>query len=325
MMSPKLVVFDLDATLWTPALCMLRGQQDAWRPRLGVDVELMRDVPEILESLVALDVRIGIASRTRNVEWARALLKEIELRDTTLFDMCQGLVEIFPGEKVAHFKKLSRASGVPFKEMIFFDDALDGRHGNCERVAQLGVLAVHTPDGLTKERWNAGLEAYAAGQRGRVVPSPEVPSLPLYCFSSVLPHSALILNGFKRLEMRKTSIFSTYEGKTMAVRIGFREDPEASWRQFVDDEEDAAKMKAGFRKCCVAGVVKVGRTVLTSTLASEVGWPRVEKLALTPRARCGEFATFITDPKWLKRAVQAAGIKSFSQLSVPLDALPNSS
>ena len=45
--------------------------------------------------------------------------------------------------------------------MIFFDDARDGRYGNCEPVSQLGVLSVHCPNGLYERSiWRNALEHF---------------------------------------------------------------------------------------------------------------------------------------------------------------------
>ena len=38
-----------------------------------------------------------------------------------------------------------------FEEMLFFDDARDGKYGNCVPVAEMGVQAVHCPTGLHDE------------------------------------------------------------------------------------------------------------------------------------------------------------------------------
>lgn len=42
--------------------------------------------------------------------------------------------EIYPGSKAAHFSALRANSGVGFRDMLFFDDALGGKFGNCEPV-----------------------------------------------------------------------------------------------------------------------------------------------------------------------------------------------
>jgi cold shock CspA family protein len=89
------------------------------------------------------------------VQWAHALLKDFGLYDFFSY------IEIFPGDKKAHFSNLKEMSEIPFNEMVFFDDSRDGRFGNCLPVSQLGVLSVHTPNGLYDEEvWTKAMNNY---------------------------------------------------------------------------------------------------------------------------------------------------------------------
>ena len=45
----------------------------------------------------------------------------------------------------------------PSHAQIFFDN----ERRNCRDVAALGVVCIHTPDGMTKAKWEAGLAAFA--------------------------------------------------------------------------------------------------------------------------------------------------------------------
>lgn len=144
---PKLIVFDLDNTLWKPELYQLRKlQRSNTTPKAGKDVHLMSGSQKVLkEHIPALQqqgVQFAVASRTKSVEWAHALLGQFDLLD--IFNY----VEIVPGNKKRHFQDIQRASGIPYDAMLFFDDARDGKYGNCEPVAEMGVLAVHCPKGL---------------------------------------------------------------------------------------------------------------------------------------------------------------------------------
>ena len=66
-----------------------------------------------------------------------------------------------PGDKKQHFQKLHEASGIAYRDMIFFDDARDGRYGNCVPVSYLGVLCVHCPRGLHDVGiWEQALQHY---------------------------------------------------------------------------------------------------------------------------------------------------------------------
>jgi magnesium-dependent phosphatase 1 len=71
---PKLIVFDLDNTLWTPELYQLERT-----PKAGKDIWLFDDVQEILFELSTDRVkwgntRVAIASRTNKVEWAHGTI-----------------------------------------------------------------------------------------------------------------------------------------------------------------------------------------------------------------------------------------------------------
>ena len=89
------------------------------------------------------------------MEWAHDLLDQFDLTDWFSY------IEIFPGDKKRHFRNLKDRSGVDYKDMLFFDDARDGRFGNCERVSSLGVLSVHCPNGICEESiWTNALGHY---------------------------------------------------------------------------------------------------------------------------------------------------------------------
>ncbi|KAL1526335.1 hypothetical protein AB1Y20_015049 [Prymnesium parvum] len=161
---PKLVVFDLDNTLWTPELYTLRQLPVAWK-----DVWLLDAAEDALFELGShprwAGTQVAIASRTSKVAWAHALLASFALPaagggEKTVRELIS-YAEIYVGSKVKHFERLREQSGVPYEEMLFFDDALGGKYGNCEAIAAEGVLSVHTPDGLTTERWREGLRAFS--------------------------------------------------------------------------------------------------------------------------------------------------------------------
>ena len=54
--------------------------------------------------------------------------------------------EIHKGSKAGHLQNISDQTGIPLKEMIFFDN----EKGNCTTVAQLGVTVVYCPKGVTQ-------------------------------------------------------------------------------------------------------------------------------------------------------------------------------
>jgi magnesium-dependent phosphatase 1 len=144
--APKLIVFDLDNTLWTPELYTLRKLERSNKiPVAGKDVKLFPGSKEVIDRIRKGefgDTQFAVASRTKSGEWAKDLLGQFGLWD--LFQY----VEIFPGNKKAHFENIRQASGIDFKDMLFFDDARDGKYGNCAPVSAMGVLSAHCPGGL---------------------------------------------------------------------------------------------------------------------------------------------------------------------------------
>ncbi|XP_029092487.1 magnesium-dependent phosphatase 1 isoform X1 [Monodon monoceros] len=159
---PKLVVFDLDYTLWpfwvdTHVYPPFHKSSDGTvRDRRGQAVRLYPEVPEVLERLQGLGVPVAAASRTGEVEGANQLLE--------LFDLVRYFVhrEIYPGSKVTHFKRLHQKTGVPFSQMIFFDD----EKRNIVDVSKLGVTSIHVQNGMSLQTLTQGLETFAKAQAG---------------------------------------------------------------------------------------------------------------------------------------------------------------
>jgi len=134
--------------MWTPELYKLRKlQRENMTPIADKDVKLflgMRSVVKSIHENIELwnNTKFAVASRTKSVDWAHNLLDQFNL--TSFFDY----LEIFPGDKKTHFRNLKEKSGIPFEDMIFFDDNRDGKFGNCVPVSELGVLSVHCPNGI---------------------------------------------------------------------------------------------------------------------------------------------------------------------------------
>merc|ERR1711918_239975 len=60
------------------------------------------------------------------------------------------------GGKKRHFQTLHIESGIPYNEMVFFDDW----DLNVREVSQLGVLGIYNPNGLNEEKFHQGLSRY---------------------------------------------------------------------------------------------------------------------------------------------------------------------
>jgi magnesium-dependent phosphatase 1 len=143
----RLIVFDLDLTLWhcAPLLWCDQLTPPLRRTTAGQvfascrnEIRLYPEVPEMLGRLTAAGHLLGLASRTSAPAIARELLG--------LFGIGHHFAhqQIFPGDKSAHFRALHEKTGVAFQDMIFFDD----EHRNIESVSRLGVSAHFVPEGM---------------------------------------------------------------------------------------------------------------------------------------------------------------------------------
>ncbi|XP_071174965.1 magnesium-dependent phosphatase 1-like [Mytilus edulis] len=155
--SPKLVVFDLDYTLWPfwvdthvdPPFKM--NSDGKVYDRSGTHVKYFEDVPKILQDLHQQGFQLGIASRTSSIEEAKELVKLFKWEKYFSFS------EIYPGCKLNHFKKFHEQSGLPYTEMLFFDD----EYRNIKDVGSLGVTCIHADNGVSQSVLDEGLAAFA--------------------------------------------------------------------------------------------------------------------------------------------------------------------
>lgn len=188
---PRLVIFDLDYTLWpfwvdthvTPPLKAVPGSANAAaQDRTGEHYAFYSDVPKILYTLPLAGIRLGVASRTHAPDLARDMLKLLYVPPPSLqssasqqqaggedlveaspsksnnssggkkekarraLDFFDGGLEIYPSSKIRHMEALAKRTGIPFTEMLFFDDEARNRD-----VETLGVTMWLVRDGVS---WN---------------------------------------------------------------------------------------------------------------------------------------------------------------------------
>lgn len=142
----KLVIFDLDFTLWDaggtwcdhtiPPYRRINGAIRDGEDRL---ITLYSDVRGIIQRLEEKGIGMGLASRTHSPEIAEQLLELFGIGH--FFPQRQ----IYPGSKIRHFHNLRKATGIPFEHMVFFDD----ENRNVVEVGQLGVRTHWVRNGLT--------------------------------------------------------------------------------------------------------------------------------------------------------------------------------
>jgi magnesium-dependent phosphatase 1 len=104
------------------------------------------------------DVSAAAASRTDQESWANICLKYLIVHDeTTLQDCFEDRVDIDCfNDKTHHFRRLHKQTGIPFKDMAFFDN----EYWNISTVAKLGVRCFYTPDGMTRIIWKQALAEF---------------------------------------------------------------------------------------------------------------------------------------------------------------------
>ncbi|CAI9753207.1 unnamed protein product [Fraxinus pennsylvanica] len=150
---PRLVVFDLDYTLW-PFYCECYYEDDA--------PYLYPHARGILHALKARGIDMAIASRSPTPEIARPFLERLGIRSMFVAE------EIFSSwsHKTEHFQKIHKKTGIPFESMLFFDD----EDRNIIAVSKMGVTSILVHRGVTLDSLRQGLsdfEQKSSSSRGR--------------------------------------------------------------------------------------------------------------------------------------------------------------
>ncbi|KAK2067072.1 hypothetical protein P8C59_000838 [Phyllachora maydis] len=193
---PRLIVFDLDYTLWpfwvdthvTPPLKPTPGAAHASvTDRAGDTYAFYPDVPPLLAALAGCRpaVRVAAASRTAAPDVAREMLKLLVVpsppqssggkkggggggdrerdrerergKPRRALDFFDAGLEIYPGSKLRHMEALRARTGVPFAEMLFFDDEKRNRE-----VESLGVTMCLVSAGMSWGELQRGIEMWRA-------------------------------------------------------------------------------------------------------------------------------------------------------------------
>ncbi|KAL2231492.1 magnesium-dependent phosphatase 1-like [Sesamum indicum] len=141
---PRLVVFDLDHTLW-PFYCECLSNRDM--------PSLYPHAKGILYALKDKGIDIAIASRSPTSDIANTFLEKLGLKSLFVAQ------EIFSSwtHKTDHFQKIKQKTGVPYTEMLFFDD----EDRNINAVSKLGVTSILVDDGVNLEAFRQGLSKFS--------------------------------------------------------------------------------------------------------------------------------------------------------------------
>ncbi|KAI0381942.1 magnesium-dependent phosphatase-1 [Hypomontagnella monticulosa] len=171
---PRVVVFDLDYTLWpfwvdTHVYPPLRANADhsACTDKIGETFAFYDDVPSVLHGLARAGVRIAVASRTHAPDLGREMLKLLHVppassdKTRKAIEFFDAGLEIYPSSKIRHFEALAKRTNIPFTEMLFFDD--ESRNRDTE---SLGVTMWLVRDGVS---WSEIVDGIKEWRRWRGV------------------------------------------------------------------------------------------------------------------------------------------------------------
>ncbi|OWM87726.1 magnesium-dependent phosphatase 1 [Punica granatum] len=141
---PRLVVFDLDYTLW-PFYCECRSKREM--------PSLYPHAKGILHALKEKGIGMAIASRSPTPDIAKTFLEKLSLK--SMF----AAQEIFSSwsHKTEHFQRIHSRTGVPFNSMLFFDD----EDRNIQAVSKMGVTSVLVGNGVNLGAFRQGLTMFA--------------------------------------------------------------------------------------------------------------------------------------------------------------------
>ncbi|KAF5733366.1 putative Magnesium-dependent phosphatase [Tripterygium wilfordii] len=141
---PRLVVFDLDYTLW-PFYCECRSKREM--------PSLYPHAKGILHALKDKGIDVAVASRSPTADIAKTFLGKLSL--TSMFVVR----EIFSSwtHKTEHFQKIHTRTGVPFKSMLFFDD----EDRNIRAVSKMGVTSILVGNGVNLGALREGLTKFS--------------------------------------------------------------------------------------------------------------------------------------------------------------------
>ncbi|GMN58385.1 hypothetical protein TIFTF001_027487 [Ficus carica] len=141
---PRLVVFDLDYTLW-PFYCECRSKREM--------PSLYPHAKGILHAFKEKGVDVAIASRSPTADIAKAFLDKLNI--TSMFVA----KEIFSSwtHKTEHFQKIHSRTGIPYSSMLFFDD----ENRNIQAVSKMGVTSILVGNGVNLGALRQGLIEYS--------------------------------------------------------------------------------------------------------------------------------------------------------------------
>ncbi|KAG8817839.1 hypothetical protein FRC19_011119 [Serendipita sp. 401] len=166
---PSLIVFDLDYTLWdlwidthvTGPLRRPGRTLNKVLDRYDEEIAFYPDVPRIIHETSGRS-HLALCSRTHAPDLAREALRLLLVppppdsseEPKPAIDYFPHK-EIYPGSKIKHFMALHKKTGIPYDQMLFFDDESRNRE-----VESLGVTFILVTRGTTHKLFWDGVEKW---------------------------------------------------------------------------------------------------------------------------------------------------------------------
>ncbi|KAK4563770.1 hypothetical protein RGQ29_006051 [Quercus rubra] len=139
---PRLVVFDLDYTLW-PFYCECRSKREM--------PSLYPHAKGIVYALKDKGIDMAIASRSPTADIAETFINKLSIKSMFVAQ------EIFSSDKTDHFQRIRSRTGVPFNSMLFFDD----ENRNIQAVSKMGVTSILVGNGVNLGALREGLTKFS--------------------------------------------------------------------------------------------------------------------------------------------------------------------
>ncbi|KAF5448433.1 hypothetical protein F2P56_028969 [Juglans regia] len=145
---PRLVVFDLDYTLW-PFYCECRSKREM--------PSLYPHAKGILYALKEKGIDLAIASRSPTADIAKTFIDKLSIKSMFVAQ------EIFSSwaHKTDHFQKIHSSTGVPFDSMLFFDD----ENRNIQAVSKMGATSILVDNGVNLGALQEGLTKFSENRK----------------------------------------------------------------------------------------------------------------------------------------------------------------
>jgi magnesium-dependent phosphatase 1 len=194
-MHPKVVVFDLDACLWTTEVKFLseapRVEEGvvvstrAWSgargdrpvcPPVPVEIRLHHGAALAMWEVATLpewkDSVVACASKAWKPEYSHACLDAFE-RLGQCVAIPPARRHVYPKSKDHHAEAIRAQTGVAWEDMLFFDDCTWGdNHADVRRVSEGRATCVYCPNGLGIREWREGVSLHRRRRSGAAAEQP---------------------------------------------------------------------------------------------------------------------------------------------------------